>query len=197
MSKCAMEGHFPSKWQWATRWGLSANQFIYGIFTSIYHRHKPYMSVFNIPVPFSLLLYHPAMPRATPCHQVVRAMLESSMKERQTQRIELNDTPREAVSLLLETLLLGLDLFDWDVFFLAGRFLEAYYWNISVWILGGGFNQNTADVPNVGKWPIMMTRFFWKFLRLKNCLCLSGNSGGWSILTNICPFGCPRKLVKG
>jgi len=35
---------------------------------------------------------------------VVRAMLESSMKERQTQRIQLNDTPREAVSLLLETL---------------------------------------------------------------------------------------------
>ena len=42
-------------------------------------------------------------------HQVVRAMLESSMKERQTQRIQLNDTPREAVSLLLETLLLGLE----------------------------------------------------------------------------------------
>eukprot|EP00434_Breviolum_minutum_P010015 symbB.v1.2.008833.t1/scaffold556.1/size187764/4 len=35
---------------------------------------------------------------------VVRAMLESSMKERQTQRIQLNDTPREAVSLLLEIL---------------------------------------------------------------------------------------------
>ena len=36
-------------------------------------------------------------------------MLESSMKERQTQRIQLNDTPREAVSLLLEILL----LVDW------------------------------------------------------------------------------------
>jgi len=35
---------------------------------------------------------------------VVRAMLESSMKERQTQCIHLNDTPREAVSLLLEIL---------------------------------------------------------------------------------------------
>ena len=42
-------------------------------------------------------------------HQVVLAMLESSMKERQTQRIQLNDAPREAVSLLLDTLLLGLD----------------------------------------------------------------------------------------
>ena len=41
--------------------------------------------------------------------KVVKAMLESSMKERQTQRIQLNDTPREAVSLLLEILLLGLD----------------------------------------------------------------------------------------
>jgi len=35
---------------------------------------------------------------------VVRAMLESCMKERQTQRVQLNDTPREAVSLLLEIL---------------------------------------------------------------------------------------------
>jgi len=35
---------------------------------------------------------------------VVRAMLESSMKERRTQRIQLNDTPRYAVSLLLEIL---------------------------------------------------------------------------------------------
>jgi len=35
---------------------------------------------------------------------VVRAMMESSMKERQTQRIQLNDTPREAVALLLEIL---------------------------------------------------------------------------------------------
>jgi len=35
---------------------------------------------------------------------VARAMLESSMKERQTQRIQLNDTPREAVALLLEIL---------------------------------------------------------------------------------------------
>ena len=35
---------------------------------------------------------------------VVRAMLESSMKERHTQRVQLNDTPREAVALLLEIL---------------------------------------------------------------------------------------------
>lgn len=43
-------------------------------------------------------------------------MLESSMKERQTQRIQLNDTPREAVSLLLEILLLGLECFTGSFF---------------------------------------------------------------------------------
>ena len=67
-------------------------------------------SVFSGPSAYQIYTWQNCLP------QVVRAMLESSMKERQTQRIQLNDTPREAVSLLLEILLLGLECFTGSFF---------------------------------------------------------------------------------
>ena len=66
------------------------------------------------------------------CHpQVVRAMLESSMKERQTQRIQLNDTPREAVSLLLEILLLVDWIFWADFLFWKVVTFWKHSWEVS------------------------------------------------------------------
>ena len=71
----------------------------------------------------------------TEAHQVVRAMLESSMKERQTQRIQLNDTPREAVSLLLEILLLGTGFFDWIMLFVFQEVVTFWKQSWKVWII--------------------------------------------------------------
>ena len=80
-------------------------------------------------------------------------MLESSMKERQTKRIQLNDTPREAVSLLLEILLL-VDWIVWTGIALLGT---------NIIIPSQGTFEDDFPFPKVGY--VRSLEFFLFFLK--------------------------------
>ena len=63
-------------------------------------------------------------------------------------------------------------------FFLAGRFLEAYYWNISVWILGGGFQSKHSRCTKCREMTYHDDTFFLEIPEAKELFMFIRKLGG-------------------